>query len=357
MQSGCGRCRDETGGRSGIAVSIHAGQSVSNRSRKPRWEWAGFHSIQAKAFRDEPQIRPDGLPQTIARGISVGLVPSAVQAVMTSPLPRIATRFWLQDRRIGNFGDALNLVMLRSLGFEAAGATAMDTLNRGRCLFAIGSVISDWHIQRSASKIDVWGSGWRGEPIAAELIPRLNIRAVRGPRSAAALGCPGVPLGDPALLLPRWYPRPQRSAGGTTLLIPHYLERHTPTAAAVGCDEVLRPRVRQRGRWIGWSLPTPEEFINQIASADFVLTGALHGAIVAQAYGVPWAAWSGSRIDCPIKWLDWFDYLGIEAAHVTDRRAGERWWRQVGLQGQVRPLEPLLQAFPYAIPGRPQAPM
>jgi len=270
---------------------------------------------------------------------------------MTSPLPKIATCIWLHDRRIGNFGDALNPVLLRCLGFEAAGSQATDTMNRGRCLFAIGSVLSDWHIQRSAPGIDVWGSGWRGEPISAQLIPRLTIHAVRGPRTAAALGCPGVPLGDPALLLPRFHPRPQRSVGGTALLIPHYLERHTPNAAAVGCDEVLRPRVRQRGRWIGWSLPSPTDFIHQIASADFVLTGALHGAIVAQAYGVPWAGWSGSKIDCPIKWLDWFDYLGIEGTHVTDRRAGERWWRQIGVHGQVRPLEPLLRAFPYATPG------
>lgn len=275
---------------------------------------------------------------------------------MTTPRPRLATRVWLHDRRIGNFGDALNLVLLRSLGFEVAGSQALETVNRGRCLFAIGSVISDWHIQRSAREIDVWGSGWRGEPIAGVLMSRLTIHAVRGPRTAAALGCPGVPLGDPALLMPRFHPAPQRSGKGTALLVPHYLERRTPAPDAVGCNAVLRPRVRQRGRWIGWSLPTPLEFVDQIATADFVLTGALHGAIIAQAYGIPWAAWAGSTIDCPTKWLDWFDYLGIEGAHVTDRCAGERWWQQTGSQGQLRPLEPLLQAFPYAAGGMSTSP-
>jgi hypothetical protein len=90
--------------------------------------------------------------------------------------------------------------------------------------------------------------------------------------------------------------------------------------------------------------------VDRIVASSFVLAGALHAAIIAQAYGIPWAAWAGSKIDCPAKWLDWFDYLGIEGTHVSNRSEGEAWWQRHGLHGKVRPLEPLIAAFPYPLP-------
>lgn len=266
---------------------------------------------------------------------------------MTSNLPTVATHFWLDHRRFGNLGDALNRPLLRWLGFEAVTRQAAGSANPDRCLFAIGSLISRWHIQRTNRPIDVWGSGWRGEPVDARLMERLTIHAVRGPRTAAALGCSDAPLGDPALLVPRFHPRPSTLSRGPALLVPHILEPSIPDPASVGCDAVVSMRVRQFGRWIGRTVPTAIELIDRIASADFVLTGALHAAILAQAYGVRWAAWSGSQIDCPAKWVDWSDYLGVDCVHVADRWDGEHWWDRSGVHGRVRPLDPLIDAFPY----------
>ena len=74
------------------------------------------------------------------------------------------------------------------------------------------------------------------------------------------------------------------------------------------------------------------EPISQQATNQDVLNAerSLHGAILAQAYGVPWAA-----------------YLGIPLIFVADRNAGMRWWQTTGVQGSIRDIEPLLAAFPY----------
>ncbi len=168
-------------------------------------------------------------------------------------------------------------------------------------------------------------------------------------------------MGDPALLLPRFYAAPntscQEGASGSnvtsrsgSLLVPHYFERRLLDPVAVGCDALVKPYVRQRGRWIGWSLPTPLDLLDRIVASSFVLAGSLHAVIIAQAYGIPWAAWAGSKIDCPAKWLDWFEYLGIEGTHVANRSEGEAWWLRHGIHGKVRSLEPLIAAFPYPLP-------
>lgn len=89
--------------------------------------------------------------------------------------------------------------------------------------------------------------------------------------------------------------------------------------------------------------------MERIAGADFVLSGSLHGAILAQAYGVPWAAYDDGYIDTPAKWLDWTAYLGIQIDFVTTLTEGQIWWRSQGHHGVIRDLSPLLDAFPYPI--------
>lgn len=254
---------------------------------------------------------------------------------------------WLETNRTGNFGDALNTVVLGELGFAIVPPSNDGTANPDRCMMAIGSVLAPWHVARARHPIDVWGAGWRGEPLTDAELERLTVHAVRGPLTATAVGCTDVPLGDPALLLPRFHTPAAPVAARPAVVIPHILDPVQLSPADVGCDAVVSVRVHQRGRWHRRFTPTPLQVVDRIAAAGFVLTGALHGAIVAQAFGVPWAPWAGTRVDCPAKWLDWAAYLGIESTHVTDRHSGEKWWDRHGSTGKVRPLDPLLEAFPY----------
>lgn len=259
----------------------------------------------------------------------------------------LRVRRWLEGCHDGNFGDALNLTVLNALGFRVLPSTRRGSANPGRCLFAIGSILSPWHISQSQGAIDVWGAGWRGEPLTADVTERLSIHAVRGPDTAHALGLTDVPLGDPALLLPLIHPiaRPGQPTG--TLLIPHILERRCPPAESLGCSTVVSMAVRQTQPANRQGRTEVLNVVDRIASAEFVLTGSLHAAIVAQAYGVPWSVWTGTGLDCPAKWDDWAHYLNIEISPKPDRRSAEKWWSDIGSGGTIAPTVELLRAFPY----------
>lgn len=282
--------------------------------------------------------------------------------------------YWRQHALIGNLGDALVPYLLQSLGYDPVPPTADGpaACNPGCTLIVIGSILTDADLAALAGPIDVWGCGWKGKPLSAATLAKLRIHAVRGPQTVAALGLPpATPCGDPALLLPRLLPR-RIQRHGRAVVVPHLHRTASMTVQArcrlTGCAETVATQVFQAqglrrrtwGRealtfakiWLrcGVSLHTTWRAVERIAGADFVLTGSLHGAILAQAYGVPWAAYDDGYIDAPAKWQDWAAYLGVRLAFVADLAAGQQWWQSEGNRGALRDLEPLLAAFPYPQP-------
>jgi hypothetical protein len=81
------------------------------------------------------------------------------------------------------------------------------------------------------------------------------------------------------------------------------------------------------------------EAVVRIAGAEFVLTGSLHGAILAQAYGIPWAAYDDGYVDAPPKWNDWAAYLGIRIEFIETLSEGRQWWATEGRRGRVQDLD------------------
>jgi Polysaccharide pyruvyl transferase len=289
--------------------------------------------------------------------------------MLTKPL--IRSYYWKENQLSGNLGDALVPILLNALGYEPIPqqATSRRALNPERCLLVIGSLLTEPDLANLRPPLDVWGCGWKGVCPPAALLAQLRIYAVRGPQTVAGLGLPAdTPLGDPALLLPRLAPRPIHKHG-RPVVVPHIHRTKLMTATErcrlTGCSEVVGTRVIQRqgvgtAGWysqllglnkswlcLGIRPYTPWGAVERIAGASFVLTGSLHGAILAQAYGVPWAAYDDGYVDAPPKWLDWGAYLGIPIAFVTDLKAGMGWWQTTGAQGRIRDIEPLLAAFPY----------
>lgn len=275
---------------------------------------------------------------------------------------------------IHNLGDALVPRLLRALGFRCVPRSAADAavLNPGRCLLVIGSLLTSADLRRIAGPIDVWGCGWKGREAFEGFEGDLTFHAVRGPLTAAGL-CPGVDvaLGDPALLLPHLCPRPRRPHG-RTLLLPHLDRVESPMArrwaAAAGCDEVRSPYVhaaferdtlrrvppgmvlRDLRRWLRLrraGVHSLWDTVDRIAGASFVLTGSLHGAILAQAYGVPWAAYTDGCVDSPSKWRDWGAYLGVPISFGRSLDEGRDWWHTHGQAARIRDLAPLVRSFPY----------
>jgi succinoglycan biosynthesis protein ExoV len=240
---------------------------------------------------------------------------------------------WKPDRG-ENFGDYLSVVILRALGVKPEPPVADEP-----SLFAIGAILSTHHYRAAeASKVIVWGSG-AGQWSADD--PPLDFRAVRGPITRDLFRLPvETPLGDPALLLPdlvRVSPVPV----ATMLYVNH-----------VGADPAITPD------WADASVDTrltgPNAYaealaiVARIAAAKFVAADSLHGAIVAQAYGVPWAPCSTWGQRPTLKWYDWLAYLGVPPpdSFTVDADDAKAWWNRCGRTGRVRDLKPLLDAFP-----------
>jgi hypothetical protein len=283
----------------------------------------------------------------------------------------VRSYYWLESTVVKNLGDYIAVLVLDALGYTCVSQdhTRPGLVNPGRYLLTIGSVVWNRTFERFPEPIDVWGSGWRGTPLTPESMQRITFHAVRGPRTVAGLELSAdTPLGDPALLLPGLRQR-SIERHGRTLVIPHFYRIDQMLARQrcrlTGCDEFLSVRIigtPVTGRrisprhlpgmiasWIRLGIPvhTAWQAIHRIAGADFVLTGSLHGAILAQAYGVPWAAYDDGYIDVPEKWYDWADYLGIRIAFVSDLKNGLEWWNTEGRRGTIRDLTPLQEAFPY----------
>jgi hypothetical protein len=199
-----------------------------------------------------------------------------------------------------------------------------ESANDFDVIHLIGSVIHTYHIEKglehsrtgSARPIAFWGCGMRDrDPIDPQILSRCVIAGVRGPLSRDLLGLPlDTPLGDPALLLPALIPElPSATVPGKIICVPHYLEKKTDDELQklTGAEEVMRPQ-------LPFSRSDTLLFISNIAGSKFVLAGSLHAAIVACAYGRPFAFFDSGYIDAPFKWEDLSASINIEckfAAH------------------------------------------
>jgi succinoglycan biosynthesis protein ExoV len=107
---------------------------------------------------------------------------------------------------------------------------------------------------------------------------------------------------DGAILTPlvNGYPKTATGTGGT-LVIPHWETLDYPgwaEAAALAGQELLDPRAE------------PHSVATRIASARLVLTESLHGAVLADTFGIPWLAFATSKNFGVTKWVDWTLSLG-----------------------------------------------
>jgi hypothetical protein len=251
-----------------------------------------------------------------------------------------AIEYWKAGEPTQNMGDFLTELFISRV--QAPGPAMYPRLR------LIGSVLSAQIIRadlRAAGVAGYWCCGQRDEhAIDPELLARCRFHGVRGPLTRTRLGLPGTtPMGDPALLLPLLHtPRPVPDLAGRSLCIPHF---HDPAPdrdilAQTGADLILRP-----------NLPASQavllKAIDVICAADFVLAGALHAAIIACAYGRPFAFYIDDFIDLPFKWLDFSASVNIPAVFARNVTEGRRSWQTL-LAPALQPpmLAPMLRVFP-----------
>jgi hypothetical protein len=256
--------------------------------------------------------------------------------------------YWKQGESIQNFGDFLTEIFIQRV--QAPGPARYARLR------LVGSVISARDIRADLQAVRAkpngllgyWGCGQRDEfIIEPALRARCRFHGVRGPLTRERLGLPfSTPIGDSALLLPvLHHPRPLPELAGRVLCMPHFHDASTDRVILQnsGADFILRP-----------NLPASMELllkaIDVICSVDFVLAGALHAAIIACAYGKPFAFYAGAHIDLPFKWMDFSASINVPTVFVRNAYEGRRAWEFLLAPALQRPgLAPILQVFPGEI--------
>jgi pyruvyltransferase len=200
---------------------------------------------------------------------------------------RVPVRWWT---RADNFGDLLSpWLIARMTGREVVAAD--DTKPH---YVAIGSVLG-----LTTASSTVWGAGSFGTEKAGRFATDAQYAAVRGPLSRARLrkrdiDCPRI-YGDPALLVPAYF-APNVEKTHKYGVVARWSDQHWR-------DAELGPDVKL----IDLGTTDVEEVIEAMLACRFIVTGSLHGLIMADAYGIP-SAWAltGTAEGGSFKFFDYF---------------------------------------------------
>lgn len=191
-----------------------------------------------------------------------------------------------------NFGDAINPLIFNQLlpGF-------FDQDDRSLFL-GIGSILGLFHGSSKTRRVIVFSSGYAyGE------MPRLNhrydIRCVRGPLTAEALQISeDLAVTDGAVLLPllKEYQQPVEKKYPFSYIPHHHSEKVFDQWEGLLSEtgmHYISPRL------------DAHQAINQIRQSEFVVAEAMHGAIIADTFRVPWIPVKMFQHINAFKWQDW----------------------------------------------------
>lgn len=200
---------------------------------------------------------------------------------------RVPVRWWV---KAPNFGDLLSPWLIAKM----TGREVVFADPKKPHYLVIGSVLN-----RANPRSQVWGAGAFGTEDGAVFAISAAYHAVRGPLSHARLATLGIPCpevyGDPALLAPAYFsPRvPKRHDYG---IVARWSETRWHEAE-------IGPGVRI----IDLGTDDVEGVIEAMLSCRRIVTGSLHGLVMADAYGIP-SAWvrSGTAYGGQYKFFDYF---------------------------------------------------
>jgi len=204
-------------------------------------------------------------------------------------------------RKLPNWGDELNHLILRKMGVDFEWAAPADAE-----LVIIGSILE--HLPQNWSGT-VCGVGKLHGGSKIDLT-RARVLALRGKLTAGSVS--GLPthrkivLGDPGLLVPDLVCQPV--AKYELGVVPHW------------SDKELHKRFSY-GHLIDPSQP-PEHVVSEIARCKNVISSSLHGLITADAYGIPRRAELFPRAGQEGGDFKYRDYASV---YNTGPRFGEMW--------------------------------
>ncbi|MFD3396211.1 polysaccharide pyruvyl transferase family protein [Alteromonas macleodii] len=207
--------------------------------------------------------------------------------------------YYFKDNR-GNVGDDLNALILRHYFDLKKCEDAPFTL------VGIGTLINNRLPSSKAFNFFTTGYGYQKPPNFSET--SVSAIGLRGPMTLAKIRPfleedeQNIPLLDGAYLTPELIVNDETPKAGRVGLIPHVdsmVVGRWQEIAKRGQFYLIDPR---------WE---PRKFISALTSCSAVITEAMHGAILADAYRVPWAGFAAYSHINTEKWFDWAESLSI----------------------------------------------
>ena len=199
----------------------------------------------------------------------------------------------------GNFGDDMNLWFWDDV------MPNWREIRHDTTLCGIGTLINR-PLLSNKKKIVVCGSGAGYGALPTNCMDHVTFSWVRGPRTADILGLdPATAITDGACLvgdLPRFEDRTEKSKD--TIFVPHRL-----TARLSLNWQVIEQRAS-----LNVVLPQADavSVIERIRDARLVIAEAMHAAIIADAFRVPWIPVAISHHFNTFKWHDWAESMDLD---------------------------------------------
>ncbi|WEZ85288.1 polysaccharide pyruvyl transferase family protein (plasmid) [Rhizobium sp. 32-5/1] len=203
--------------------------------------------------------------------------------------------YWESEH--GNFGDDLNLWLWDFLipGFRDVHP---ETL-----LVGVGTVLNRALLPEGRHKL-VLGSGFGyGSLPDMSNSAEWDIRCVRGPLTAQKVGV-DAKLGiiDPAVMVAEMPEFKNLPKVHKKSFVPHWESAIAGMWPAV-CQMVGLNYIDPRGE--------ARDVIRQIAQSELIVAESMHGAILADAFRVPWISVTTSSSINSFKWTDWAQTVGV----------------------------------------------
>ena len=199
----------------------------------------------------------------------------------------------------GNFGDDMNEWLWDRLLPGWRGWTT-DT-----ALMGVGTILKRGFIPEDRRKLVIGaGSGYGITPVVSADPKNWDVRAVRGPLTASAIGVPqDLAVIDPAALVSDFDEFRHVARNGQTLFVPHHGTGETFDWTRICWGTGITP-LSPAG--------DAETVVRRIAGARRVIAESLHAAIIADTFRVPWQAVSIGNGFNQFKWADWGQSLDME---------------------------------------------
>lgn len=197
--------------------------------------------------------------------------------------------------RDGNFGDDLNPWLWGKLIPE------LINDNEDEIFIGIGTLLND-RVPEKPKKV-VFGSGVGYGSSLPKIDNKWEFYCLRGPISADLLGLPKkYAVTDAAALVSTVY-HPKKIEPKKISFIPHHVSARHLNWELI-CKEIGVHYIDPR--------QDVETVLTEISNSSAILTEAMHGAILADTFRVPWAPIVIYEHILHSKWVDWSQSLSLE---------------------------------------------